>query len=242
MALSEETASAWEDLAERLRDLGHDVRREDRYMEPGRYGVVFGEVLAIYIGMKALDVVTDHAMEAALKRVIETVKAWGRERFGKRRDAARPRPISIAFLDENGRVIKSWKIDQEGEQEQTGPNEDENADRPPVEQLQPAPAGWDEIPTGSREPQVLLLLRSTHKGAHIRADAFVAGKHRLVSDLTRLPAQLVVSPTPGRAIVFRVDENDSEAGVELKADGFRCELIDAGEDTVPFLCYEEELA
>jgi hypothetical protein len=62
-------------LAVRLRDLQHDVRREDRYMEPGRVGVVFGEVVWIYPGVKAIDVVTDHAIEAMFGRILDTVKA-----------------------------------------------------------------------------------------------------------------------------------------------------------------------
>ena len=143
-SLNEEFALAWEELADQLRDLGHDVRREDRYMEPGRRGITFGEVVAVYIGMKALDTVTGHVMDAALQRIIDAAKAWGRERFGKRGDAPNPRPVVITFFDEEGKVIRTWKIDKDGEQEQTPPDDQQQAWRPPVD-LESGPVG-DKAP------------------------------------------------------------------------------------------------
>jgi hypothetical protein len=234
-----ETVEAWEDLAARLRDLQHNVRREDRYMKPGRVGVVFGEVVWIYLGVKAIDVVTDHAIEAMLRRLLDTVKAWGRERFGRRENAPRPRPMSVKIADEDGNILRSWKIDQDGEQETVPDSDAPVTNGAAVNIHEVVPPAWEEVDRG-REPQVLLLLRMTDEGTQLRVDAFVAGQHRLVANLTRLPGHIAVSPTPGPVVTFLIDETESDTGIEVSAEGFRCETTESGDDELLLVfCYSD---
>jgi hypothetical protein len=233
-----EAVEAWEDLAARLRDLQHDVRREDRYMKPGRVGVVFGEVVWIYLGVKATDVVTDHAIEGMLDRILDTVKAWGRERFRRRKDAPRPRPMSVQIADEDGNVLRSWRIDQKGEQE-TIPDDAPVTNGAGVNVHEVIPPAWEEV-ARRREPQVLLFVRMTDEGTYLRVDAFVAGQHRLVAHLTRLPGHIAVSPTPGRVVTFLVDEAESDTGIAVSAEGFRCEAAVSGDAELLLVsCYAE---
>lgn len=239
VSIGGDSVEAWEDLAARLRDLQHDVRREDRYMEPGRVGLIFGEVVWIYLGVKAIDVVTNHAIEAMLDRILDTVKAWGRQRFGKRKDAPRPRPMSVQIVDEDGKVLRTWRIDQDGEQETIPDSDASVTNRPAVEVHEAVPPAWEQV-AGRREPEVLLLLRLTHDETHLRVDAFVAGQHRLVADLTRLPGHIAVSPTPGRVVTFLVDEIESDTGFEVSAEGFRFETAENGDaGFLLVFCYTE---
>jgi hypothetical protein len=118
--LDRESRLAWEALADRLRSLGHDVSREDEYLgreddvERGYRGVARGEAVQLYFVTKAHDTVLDPIME--------TAKVWGRERFSRRRHQPRTGTLSITFRDEKRRLIWSWKVDQDGEQEQTPAN------------------------------------------------------------------------------------------------------------------------
>jgi hypothetical protein len=208
-------------------------------MEPGRVGVVFGEVVWIYPGVKAIDVVTDHAIEAMFGRILDTVKAWGRERFGRRKDAPRPRPMSVQIVDEDGNVLRTWRIDQDGQQETVPDSDAPVTNRPDVNVHEAIPPAWEEV-AGRREPQVFLLLRLTHEGTHLRVDAFVGGQHRLVADLTRLPGHIAVSPTPGRVVTFLIDETESDTGIEVSAEGFRCETAEIDDaDSLLVFCYLE---
>jgi len=239
VALGGDSVEAWEELAAQLRDLDFDVRREDRYMEPGRVGVIFGEVVWIYLGMKAIDVVTDHALEAALERVLHKVKTWGRERFGKRAGVSRPRPMTIQIADEDGKLMRSWKIDQGDELESSSDVEGQTENRPAVDVHGAAPSLPKPGPNGDT-PQILLLLRLTHESTHLRVDAFVDGEHRILADLTHLPGRVAVSPLRGRVVTFQIDEIETGFGFQAVAEGYRCEAAETedGESIVIF-CYPE---
>jgi hypothetical protein len=227
-------AEAWEDLASRLREINPDVRREDRYMEPGRVGIIFGEFIVLYFGYKVIDVATDHAIEAMLTRIVETVKVWGRERFGGRSDSPRARPLTVQIVDEGGNVIRTWTIDKDGERNVVRGDDDPIINDPAVNVHEEVPATWDAA-EGREEPKVLLSLRSTHEGRHLRVDAFVAGEHRLVADLTRIPARVAVSPSPGHLVTAVIDTNDDDE-LTVSAEGYRCELIETGNgDLLAFL-------
>jgi hypothetical protein len=241
--ISEEKGMAWESLANDLRDLGCEVTRADKYMEPGRVGIVYGDVVLIYLGMKLVDTVTDRVMEGTLQRIIDAAKAWGRERFGPGRDKPRARPTSITICDEDGKIIYAWTVDGTGEHEKT-PSGDQEQDsrRPPLlDDVDDMPA-IDEIlagPVAERGPDIWLLLRLTHEETHLRVDAFVGHEHRAYSDITVLPSRFVVTPAQGRSVLFQVDEATDEAGFEVTAPGWRSELRPIeNSDTLLALCWE----
>lgn len=238
--LDDESAIAWEDLAERLRGLGHEVRREDKYMEPGRLGLTWYEVVLVYLGIKALDTVTGDAMDAVLHRVIDVAKVWGRERFRKEPDKPRLRPLVISFLDEDGTVLHSWKIDKDGDGEQTLAD-DQAQNRYPHMDLE-SDSGADNaltkrVAVGGREPAVRLLCRLSE--GHLVVYAFVGDQHRSTLDITTLPMRFAVTPSNGRWVIFRVVEASNPAGVEMTAPGWRCDLSVLEEGIVLILCYEE---
>lgn len=239
--LNEESALAWETLANRLRGLDNEVIREDRYMEPGRRGVIFGEVIAIYIGLKALDVVTDHALEVALERVLVTTKEWARKRFRARSDAPRPRPISITFYDEDGRIIAAFTITKDGERELPPAGDQQPSPTPFAHLAEAAIAGRAiSVTLSGQEPDVWLLLKLTHDDTHLRVDAFVRDEHRAMVDVTNLPNRLIVTPEDGNAVIFHIEEADNELGAQVTATGWRCELYpsESGDGYV-VLCYRE---
>lgn len=234
---SVDDAAAWEELAERLRELNQVVRRDDAYMEQGRYGVTWGEMVSLYVGMKAADVVTNHALETLLNRILEVVRRWGRERFEGRRNAARKRPTFVGILDEDGRVLKKWSIGEDGEQESSLTDPDSGVEGPSVDLSPALPRGWGHLGV-EPEPEVLIYFRSTHDETHLRADVFVGGDHRLLADLTRLPAVLVISPARGRRVAFQVNEVDDQFGVIVTSEEFRCERIELVESgALQIACY-----
>jgi len=112
----EERINALDELAGELATMGHDVERDYHEQAPGRYGITWWEVVYIYVGMKALDAVTSRALDAMLDRIVETAKRWAHERMAHKRTS---RPEYFAVLDTEGKVLRSWKIDKEGEEEQT---------------------------------------------------------------------------------------------------------------------------
>jgi hypothetical protein len=235
--LNEESALAWEALASQLRGLDNEVIREDRYMEPGRRGVVFGEVIAIYIGLKAVDVITDHALEAALERVLAATKEWARSRFRAR---ARP-PISISFYDEDGRTIATFTITKDGEQERS-PTEDQQPGPTPFGHLAEAAKAGRTIAKdfAGKEPDVWMLLGLTNDDTHLRVDAYVGNEYRAMVDVTNLPNRLIVTPEVGDAVIFHVEEAENELGAQVTANGWRCDLISSQSgDGYVVLCYQE---
>jgi hypothetical protein len=112
----EERITALDELADGLAALGHDVKRNYHEQPPGRYGVTWWEVVYIYLGMKAIDAMTSRALDAVLDKIVETAKHWARGRMARKETN---RPEYFAVLDAEGKVLRSWKIDKEGEEEQT---------------------------------------------------------------------------------------------------------------------------
>lgn len=93
---------ALEALAARLSDTETDIRIETNPL-PG-LGVIFGEVVVIYVGMKALDTVTGNALDALFKRIVEVAKGWARERVQERIDRGAKRVMAtyVEPRDEDG--------------------------------------------------------------------------------------------------------------------------------------------
>jgi hypothetical protein len=101
-------------------------------------------------------------VETVLQRVVDVAKVWGRERYRMKQDKPRLRPLVISFLDEDGKVLYSWKIDKDGEGEQTLAGH-EAQHRYPHMDLESGSGTGNEVTkrvaVGGREPTVRLLHR-----------------------------------------------------------------------------------
>ncbi|MGA2531353.1 MAG: hypothetical protein ABSG36_19660 [Acidimicrobiales bacterium] len=100
-----DTQGPLEDLASRLSNEDTEVRVVSQ--EPEGYGVIFGEVVVIYIVMKAIDNLTDKALDAFFARITEVAKKWARERVQERidRGAKRVRATYVEPRNEKGEQI-----------------------------------------------------------------------------------------------------------------------------------------
>jgi hypothetical protein len=74
------------------------------------------EVVLIYISTKALDAITGHALDAIIDKVTTTAKRWAIARFRHKKSK---RPEYFAILDDDGNVLRSFKIDEAGAEERT---------------------------------------------------------------------------------------------------------------------------
>jgi hypothetical protein len=126
---SEDRIAALDELAADLSDLGHDVDRDYREQAPGQYGVTWWEVAYIYVGMKAIDAMTSRALDAAMDKIVETTKRWAHQRLNRK---GNNRPEYFAILDAEGKVLRSWKIDKQGEEERTQEDRRSKLRNPPA--------------------------------------------------------------------------------------------------------------
>jgi hypothetical protein len=81
--------------------------------EPGKYGVTWLEVVAIYVGAKVLDGMTADAIDIAVKKLANTAVDWAKARFRKHPDNTRPQYISLYGPD--GELLKSVQVDPKGD-------------------------------------------------------------------------------------------------------------------------------
>jgi hypothetical protein len=115
-----ERLAALQDLENEIADGGFTVDTEYREQRPGTYGVTWWEVVLIYLGTQGLDNLTSHAFDTLLEKLADVAKAWARRRFKKKLDAhSNPRPEFFAILDDDGKVLRAWKIDARGESDET---------------------------------------------------------------------------------------------------------------------------
>jgi hypothetical protein len=99
-----------DDVQEGLQELAHMLREEssDVAIAPPDpmlgLGVIFGEVVLIYIGMKAVDHLTDRAIDDLLGRLLEPLKAWAKKRVQTRIDRGNKRikGTIVSVHDESG--------------------------------------------------------------------------------------------------------------------------------------------
>ena len=100
-----ESEEPLQDLASRLTDGDTEVRIASQ--EPEGYGVIFGEVVVIYIVMKAIDNLTDKALDAFFARITDVAKKWAKERVQERidRGAKRVRATYVEPRNEKGEQI-----------------------------------------------------------------------------------------------------------------------------------------
>ena len=111
-----ERRAALEELRGRLQSAGATVELQIAEYIPGRRGIAFIESVAIYIGGAASgalvsNLVTDFYTQA---------KTWAKARFHKKLNESpngNPRPEAFTIYGPDGEVLKTWKIDKDGEHE-----------------------------------------------------------------------------------------------------------------------------
>jgi len=104
--LTDERREPIEHLAEKLRSDGLEVSIVPP--EPMRgVGLIFGELVLVYVVMKTVDNLTNRALDALIDRLTEPIKKWARDRVQERLDAknARIRGTTVVVMDEEGRQI-----------------------------------------------------------------------------------------------------------------------------------------
>jgi hypothetical protein len=128
------TKGPLEDLANRLTDAETEVRVISQ--EPQGRGVTWGEVVIIYIATKALDNLTDKALDAFFARIAGVARKWAREQVQERSNAghARVRPTFVEPRNQSGELVGPTVVkaeaDSEGNIEVTEIPTDERFRRP----------------------------------------------------------------------------------------------------------------
>lgn len=105
-----------DELAVLLRADDRHVSIEEHERIPGRYGVIWAETVAIYIGYSA-----GAALIAAIVTdVYNVAKSWARDQFKKKTEAhpgGRVRTQSFTLFGPDEKPILYWKISYDGEEE-----------------------------------------------------------------------------------------------------------------------------
>lgn len=103
--ITSDTEGLLKELASRLADSDTEVRVTSQ--TPEGYGVIWGEVVIIYVAMKALDTLTEKALGAFIDRVVTTAKTWAKERVQERIDggAKRVRATHVELRNELGEQV-----------------------------------------------------------------------------------------------------------------------------------------
>jgi hypothetical protein len=115
-----ERMAALDELVENIANAGFSVDTEYHEQQPGTYGVTWWEVVLIYLGTQSLDSLTSHAFDKVIDKLADVAQTWARRRFKKKLDShPNPRPEFFAILDDDGNVLQAWKIDAQGESDQT---------------------------------------------------------------------------------------------------------------------------
>ena len=113
-----ERRSDLDELVSRLRSEGMVVDLQLTEHIPGRRGIVWGESVAIYIAGAASGAVISNIVGDIYKQA----KSWAAARFKKKQEASgengNPRPESFTILGPDGKVLRTWKIDRNGEHEE----------------------------------------------------------------------------------------------------------------------------
>lgn len=102
---------ALQQFAEMLRDPDTEVRIE--IPEPGGYGVIWGEVVIIYLAMKTLDLLTDKALDALYERIADRAKEWTTKRVEDRVKAGKKRIMAttVRVAQEDGPEMGSIRAE-----------------------------------------------------------------------------------------------------------------------------------
>lgn len=110
-----ERRAALEDLRDQLQAQDLAVELEIAEYVPGRMGgVASGEAVAIYVGGAA----SVALIGALVDDVYAAAKRWAKSRFeAKAADKPNPRSESFTIYGPDNEVLKTWKIDKDGEHE-----------------------------------------------------------------------------------------------------------------------------
>ena len=115
-----ERMAALQELVDDVARAGFPVVTEYHEQTPGSYGVTWWEVVFIYVGTRGLDSLVTHAFDESIDKLADVVKTWARLRFNKKlKNYPNPRPEFFAILDDDGNVLRAWKIDARGESDET---------------------------------------------------------------------------------------------------------------------------
>jgi len=114
-----------------------------RPMKPGHRGLAWGEIVIVYIGMKALDLVTEKALDEAARRILESAKKWARGRVQGRLGNARVMSTFVQVRDEDGRSLGFVSAN---------PTDDKSdvviSEAKPDDSVTPPPFDWAELDEG----------------------------------------------------------------------------------------------
>ena len=103
-----------EDLAAQLRDAGHAVRLEIVDYVPGRRGITLFESVTLYLA----GAVGTPLLGRLTEDLYDTVKRWALGRWRRKTEGGEfHRPLSFTILGPDGEVLKSWKVDKDGERD-----------------------------------------------------------------------------------------------------------------------------
>jgi hypothetical protein len=106
-----------QDLLELERRLGSgalDVELQIAEYEPGYRGVTLLEVLGIYVGLR----VSDKVIDALVGDLYKKAKAWATARYRRKQAQGRGmRGESFTIYGPDGKRLKTWRIDKDGEHE-----------------------------------------------------------------------------------------------------------------------------
>jgi hypothetical protein len=113
---SPERREALMELRGRLATGGADVDLEVTEYIPGQRGVTWSETVGLFIA----GAVGGGLLANVTKDIYDQAKAWALDRFTKKQAEnpnGNPRPESFTIYGPDGEVLKTWKVDREGEHE-----------------------------------------------------------------------------------------------------------------------------
>jgi hypothetical protein len=124
VVLEPERQADLEDLASTLRSTGAEVELRITEYVPGRRGVTWAEQVLIYLS----GIATGTLVPRVVEDLYELAKGWARKRFQKKMEESPigyHRPEHFRIYGPDGKVLKSWTIDKNGEREETDPSQDQ---------------------------------------------------------------------------------------------------------------------
>lgn len=113
---SPERSEALMELRARLATGGADVDLEVIEYVPGQRGITWGETVGLFIAGS----VGGGLLANVTKDIYDQAKAWALASYAKKRSESpngNPRPESFTIYEPDGEVLKTWKVDREGEHE-----------------------------------------------------------------------------------------------------------------------------
>jgi hypothetical protein len=115
MVLQPDREADLEELASSLRSTGAEVELRIKEYVPGRRGVTWAEQVVIYLS----GAISATLLPLIIEDLYKMAKEWARKRFRKKlEEHDNPRPEHFRIYGPDGKVVKSWTIDKNGEREE----------------------------------------------------------------------------------------------------------------------------